>query len=120
VVVECMGERSMSNLPMLYLTGSHYFGTQRPDSDVDIFAEASAELVNILKVEGFVPEQVGGQYNTLATWRNQHGVHVQLVKNAPLKAKIQEVMLKLGLGEALRDKVLATKVWTLMYEVAGV
>lgn len=107
----------------LHLTGSHYFGTAGPDSDVDFFAADSAAARAYLEACGFVAVQwkPGPGANVRAVyWHGVTRVHVQLVADVELKERIQRAMREYGLGPHLMDKVLSKRLWRLAYTLAPV
>lgn len=76
-----------------YLSGSRFFGFEKPGSDWDFFVEDHLDLENWLTNNGFTQESFCPYVSTeiLRIWN--HGpqqIHVQVVKNARLKSAVQE------------------------------
>lgn len=121
---------AIQNHPTLkfYLTGSRHFGTATEASDWDFFVECQSikpidpEICKFLVFHGFKP--VYSTYTdceTLAVYQSVDGkVHLQLVKDARLKADVQTVI-----GEYLTEpndeeysKSENAKIWNVALTVA--
>lgn len=80
-----------------YLTGSRYFECARPDSDFDYFAEYSDDLLIRLSTIGFKIDSTSYSTDLNCSvimkgidWTGTQ-IHVQLVKDSALKARVQEI-----------------------------
>jgi len=107
--------RRVAPLPA-FLFGSHYFGTARPDSDIDCLATDSAEARARLRRAGFVLVYLANPASNQATRAvyesaDDPPIHVALVSDVRRKLRVQQAMHAAGLGELLRDKNLAPKLW---------
>lgn len=84
-----------------YLTGSRFFGWAKPNSDWDFFTQHSYDANRLLMDNGFrnltadLESADGIVYpedpNIVSVWERGR-VQVQLVENAELKAKAQELL----------------------------
>jgi hypothetical protein len=85
-----------------HLTGSRFFGYDKPESDWDFFVDSEAlygasGLINWLEHNGFYKES-SRDYNGETSGITQiwkHGiapVHVQIVEDANLKASVQDIL----------------------------
>lgn len=82
-----------------HLTGSRFFGTAKPGSDWDFFAEYNPNHVNALLTLGFIQlTSSTSSYNdqdTRAVFRytsSKINIDVQLVNDAARKQRIQEII----------------------------
>lgn len=84
-----------------HLTGSRYFGYDKPESDWDFFVDSNAlygasGLVNWLEHNGFYKESnrnYSGATSITQIWK--HGiapVHIQIVEDAETKARVQDIL----------------------------
>lgn len=74
-----------------HLTGSRYFGWNRPDSDWDFFATSNRETMLALKEIGFKEDTKEGYQDGLTKKVYVlHGVHVQLVSDLQNKQVLNE------------------------------
>lgn len=94
-----------------YLTGSHFFGTARSDSDWDFMAADSTELRGALEKAGFHLHRTS-PLNVRAVYR-LGGIEVQLLADLDAKLRAQQALV--GLGDQLRNKRWAPLLWTLAY-----
>lgn len=107
---------------ILHLTGSHYFGTATPGSDVDFYAEDCAKNRAVLERLGFqqLTHKLHPAANTTAVyWRGDIRVHVQLVRDAQLKERTQRLMRDCGFGPYLKHKATAYRLWLFAYSLAA-
>lgn len=105
-----------------HLTGSHFFGTAQPGSDIDFFAEDSDEARVLLRRLGF--QQLTFSLHPLANttavfWRADLRLHVQLVRDVELKERVQRNMRDAGLAELLKHKGAAIRMWLFAYRYAA-
>lgn len=93
-----------------YLTGSRFFGTQRPDSDWDFFTD-DFFLQQELKRNGWTQLKENAQY--AETTYSKGPVHLQIVPNADRKRQVQTLLAPiLSLGQL--PKLQAKDLWTLV------
>jgi hypothetical protein len=101
---------------VFYLTGSRFFGTEAEFSDYDFFVQRAAMGTSErhLVRNGFRLDS-DTRYSDKVYIRDN--VHVQIVGNAPLKNRIQDLMKRMLPKEDLRllltDKVRARRLWSL-------
>jgi|SRR6185369_13198980 len=100
----------------LYLTGSRFFQTHRPDSDFDYFAEDGEEIRTLLNADGFTQTQaqMSPFANTVAVFEKGK-IHIQLVQDLKLKVRVQETIRFCGFGELCKDKTFARRLWGFAY-----
>ena len=105
------------------LTGSRYFGTHRPDSDWDFFAQDSPIARAALLKDGFVrlrvPKLPIAESGNVAAvfWNERKSVHVQLLRDPRVQARIQAAMKRWGFGALLCDKRFAAALWRYSQEL---
>jgi hypothetical protein len=87
------------------LTGSRYFGGYIEKSDWDFFAEHSEQLQESLVNFGFTLTQDYSGMSHVVAVLSFHGVHVQLVRDAALKYKVQEKLRNRGIMRGLTKEV---------------
>lgn len=104
-----------------FLTGSRFFGTATEDSDWDYFTEDTPEARKVLEMEGYAEVYVRIVPGNLRSvyFHSVSRKHVQLVSNVALKTRIQNAMLRNGLGPALKHKGLARAIWKTCEELTG-
>jgi len=81
-----------------HLTGSRFFGTNNYDSDYDFFAQQDKCLDIFLENLGF-EQQINPKYRdcSICTVWQLHDIHVQLVKNASQKERLQQKLKELNI-----------------------
>lgn len=74
-----------------HATGSRYFGTATDESDWDYFVQFEASIYDDLVAAGFVLDTVSYAHDRhcVAIYRRDD-VHVQVVRNARIKQRVQE------------------------------
>lgn len=78
-----------------YLTGSRFFGTSDLKSDFDFFVEDKATLLTRLENLGFIKSPLSyPDCQTISVFTHPSNIHVQIVKDARLKQKAQEIIEK--------------------------
>lgn len=94
-----------------HLTGSRFFGTERPDSDYDFFVKQQTGLVDWLRNNGFAKDYQSyeGDPVIVEVW-GRDNVHVQIVTNVVAKQYIQTNMRPLMIAAKL-NKVQAQMFW---------
>jgi hypothetical protein len=89
----------------VYLTGSRFFGTETPQSDLDVFTKFSQKAQKNLTEMGFTvlpkPQSNYTDSLTAEVWRkvekfSTNHIDVQLVTDIALKQRIQDSLLKSG------------------------
>ena len=79
-----------------YLTGSRFFGGFTPTSDWDYFVKDSPEVRSFLFNIGFYEKEsddmTGYDDSTIVSVFEQNDIHIQLVKDAELKARAQKLL----------------------------
>jgi hypothetical protein len=118
--------QQMATSPIVFhLTGSRYFGNATAKSDWDFFTEYTENTQKFLANLGFVRLAFHG-YNdelTAGVWRHAaEQIDVQLVRDVPLKIKIQEMIYAdVGMLVTLRNvtKNEATAIWDFLYRLIG-
>lgn len=106
----------------LHLTGSHYFGTARPGSDVDFYAadsEQARDLLERLAFERLEVDRSSGSAIAAIYWRSDARIHVQLVDDVERKERVQRLLRDVGLANDLRDKTLSRRLWQFAYKLAA-
>lgn len=93
------------------VTGSHFFGTQTPCSDVDFFTEASVKVGGFLRSLGFQSIGIDAYDDKLTKqiYRHQYGIDVQLCSDVELKSRTQDMIYELG--NLPTDKLERTQYW---------
>lgn len=108
---------AMNRSPLeFHLTGSRFFGTATTNSDWDFFVQDGPGVQDKLLWLGFMhlTEHSYKDSNTLEVWRYTTLVHVQVVKDATLKAKIQKIFKSRNILRPSR------KCWDLAYELTAI
>lgn len=100
------------------LTGSRFFGTDRPDSDWDFFIQHSTDLVDHLTAWGW--SKIGEAYkddpNTAAVYQKGN-VQIQLVHDQKLKETLQQLIARLVHSPySYQDEDTMRILWTLGYD----
>lgn len=100
------------------LTGSRFFGTERPDSDWDYFAQDSPEARGELEHAGFIctAEALSPTSNCRAVYQSER-MHVMLMRNAAQAVAVQELMFRRNFGPLLRNKAFAHALWQFAYDL---
>ena len=117
-------EKLNKSLTPFTLTGSRYFGTATPSSDWDFYTEASPATVRELEALGY-KLSVSGTYdedcNTISVYRTGNGlIHVQLVRDAGIKTKVQSYLKMLGVfKKGARNKITEHNIWAATYAFIG-
>lgn len=113
----------------IFLTGSQWLGTATPKSDWDFIITNCPDSQRKLRDLGFVRmtsdnvgietlvENVYGDISVVSCWTNQKDrfpevgpqIHIQLVKDAPLKAAVQAKIA--GILRKVPDKKARADVW---------
>jgi len=113
-----LAEFESLNSPV-YLTGSWFFGTNRPTSDVDFFIEYSYEVESWLESNGFKP--IFNEYlQDVNLWRvyRKHlasfWIDVQLVYSAKNKLKVQNFLKQTGMLKGVEGRNVF-KYWNATY-----
>ena len=85
-----------------HLTGSRFFGYEKPESDWDFFVDSDAlhgvsGLINWLEHNGFYKESnrdYSGETTAITQiWKHRiASVHIQVVEDAELKASVQDTL----------------------------
>lgn len=120
---------ALENSPFIFhLTGSRAFGTARPNSDHDFFVDNSigspvGETIETwLKTNGWSPIGRHESYDDpfiIGCWISScGGIHVQVVKDAPLKLRIQNCLIKAGILNQRVSRDVAKRIWTTAIAVA--
>ena len=94
-----------------HLTGSRYFGVAKRDADYDFFVQIDSGIESYLEQNGFTLEFGAGSYSdplVCSCWAKDN-IHIQVVKNAQLKSRVQVFLKKHNLCPA--DKTIAKWVW---------
>ena len=113
--------RSLNNSAFkFYLTGSRFFGNNRPTSDYDFFTQNNEDTEEYLIAEGFTSMQVvdtryRGIEGIVKIYRKGN-VDVHFVDNAVLKNKIQHVLKDLDLFISANRRVRKV-MWTLALRI---
>jgi hypothetical protein len=87
------------------LTGSRFFGGYSERSDWDFFAEYSERLQESLVNFGFTLTSDYTNMSHVVAVLAFHGIHVQLVRDAALKCKVQEKLRTRGIMRGLTKEV---------------
>lgn len=117
-----------------YPTGSRYFGTQSLSSDYDFFVERDAQgayypspLITFLtqssfRLEYLSPYKDENTCDLYRAWDSKLNaqIDIQIVKDAPLKQRIQEEIKRLGSNLIPKDKLHAQIFWDLCFKLAKV
>jgi len=100
-----------------YLTGSHYFGGVRSDSDWDFFTESRDGLTDFLKSLGFerYAESYADDPQIALVYRHLQGVDVQIVADVQRKLNAQNLIYKSGLLKRGASKQEARMLWKFVY-----
>jgi hypothetical protein len=104
------------------LTGSRFFGTERPDSDWDYYGPDHWMIRAYLVLCGFseVKRPIEEGSDLRATYLNaKRKMHVQLRGRPDLRDEIQQAMKELDIGPLLENKVNAKKIWKFGYRLKG-
>jgi hypothetical protein len=114
---------------VFHLAGSYYFGVATTESDVDLYAEYTPELVTFLAKGGFkilggndpsypeivgIPERdVADQNNTFAVFEHRTvPLHVQVFYDLPLALAARDILAKAFKDEHTRTRgPNRTKMW---------
>ena len=111
-----------------YLTGGRFFKTESPISDCDYFVQDSREVRSFLGNEGFrglewdyeeMQNQDYKDHQTVVVLASEDcGTHIQLVENAAIKEKAQELLLAfpelVKALEVLKDR--RSFLWNRLYD----
>jgi hypothetical protein len=97
-----------------YLTGSRFFGSHRQESDYDFFTDLKPGLTDWLVLHGFIKDS-SPDYNSvdiIQTWKHcVMTVDIQIVVDAALKSKIQDLMradpLRSMMGKVSKEELRA-------------
>lgn len=98
---------------VFYLTGSRYFGTERPDSDYDFFTQENEQLEKVLEDNGFRLDSESYQGDPIMTKvYARENVHIQLVIDVKMKAWVQ-LLLASYIQKYKPDKEQLKSLWSI-------
>lgn len=105
-----------------HLTGSRFFGTATEKSDYDFFIEDSEAVRTQLIKWRFYIESTGITYadtQTIRIYKHPDNIHIQLVRNVPLKEKAQSILKDFyRKGNNYRmTKPQLRRIWDLVFDI---
>ena len=133
MTIENIQENSLKELEssvfQFFLTGSRFFNISCHSSDFDLFVQADSDIHSWLATHGFTEFCEGYESQDIVSiWQKKSVsdvIHIQVVKNAKTKQKIQQMILMcptlFGVTQALPKRSITClsrrHIWDALYEI---